>query len=206
MVCDEPVLCGDEVAYFTPGVKVSAACHNCLPHETGKSIFRLPIITNKNYIIYLNARRMKKIIPFLLLIILAGSCRKDIKGSSTLAGTWKLVTMEDITTRQLFTKDQVGEYDCAGHDVCDITLSITTDNAKTITGKTMVNDFSGNFNYDASKGTITLPGLASTKVGERPWGSAFLDGLRNAESYRVNATELHIEYANKTKRLNFVRQ
>lgn len=145
----------------------------------------------------------------ILLMSLIGlmllSCKKTVadKVPTSIKGTWKMILVKENATNTFLTKPS-----SIPRDVI-ITFAPNSNTTGSFSGKTPTNFF---YEFDPSNvytlgpnQAISIPNLSMTKVGETPWGSQFVDNIREAQQYSFESGgKLNINTTNKT--LTFKKQ
>jgi hypothetical protein len=126
---------------------------------------------------------------------------KDDPSITTLNGTWKVVSFDDLTANTTESKTQENSW---GKDII-VTFNDNT-NPKLFSGKVTTNSVAGEFEY-ISQRQFKLNRYGTTFVGQPVWadkfGKAVLDGN---VTFGINSEELRIYYDSKTKSVTLTRE
>lgn len=126
---------------------------------------------------------------------------RDDSSITTLNGTWKVVSFEDLTTNMTEFKTQENSW---GKDII-VTFNDNLD-PNLFSGKVTTNSVQGEFEY-AGQRQFTLSRYGSTFAGQPVWadkfGTAVLDGN---VTFAINSEKLRIYYDNKTKSVTLTRE
>ncbi len=135
-----------------------------------------------------------------LLALMLCSCKKTVSDTvpTSIDGTWKMIIVKENSTNASIIKPSSIQGDVI------ITFVSNTSTTGTFSGNTPTNDITG---YDTLSNTymlgpnqaISIPTLSITKVSETPWGSHFVDNIREAQQYSFESRgKLNIRTTNKT--------
>jgi hypothetical protein len=146
----------------------------------------------------------KALLSFLLLPVIFLSCTREtdtrnIPDPAALAGTWRMVTVKNNVNGQQTFKPITEPGDV------HISFAVAGSAGGSFTGKTPSNDIWPNSYATGTGGTMSIPVLAMTKVGEGTWGNEFVKHIREAQTYHFGSDgKLHIQTIART--LIFVKQ
>ncbi|MCA6368812.1 MAG: hypothetical protein IM631_21350 [Cytophagales bacterium] len=126
---------------------------------------------------------------------------KDDPSITTLNGTWKVVSFDDLTANTTEFKTQENSW---GKDIV-VTFNDNI-NPKLFSGKVTTNSVQGEFEY-INQRQFKLKGYGTTFVGQPVWadkfGKAVLDGN---VTFRINSERLRIYYDSKTKSVTLTKE
>ncbi|MGB3586022.1 MAG: hypothetical protein WBA23_05760 [Tunicatimonas sp.] len=138
---------------------------------------------------------MKQLVALSLLVLLFSCDEDDFKSLEvrddssvkSLNGTWRVIAYEDYEQGELIAKT---EENSRGMDVI-VTFDDTTD-PPSIEGSNTTNSIWGTFEYTGPR-SFSVPGLASTLVGQPEWGNVFSAIFTEGELvFTVNPSSLKI--------------
>jgi hypothetical protein len=129
----------------------------------------------------------RSILLVILPTVILFSCKKDVTDVSdnvpaSIAGTWKMIVVKDNSTNATENKPASSEGDVL------ITFVPNSDTTGTLSGNTSRNIITGfgvfSNGYTLGRnGSLAIPCLSMTKVGETSWGKQFVDNIIEAQQY-----------------------
>jgi hypothetical protein len=118
----------------------------------------------------------------------------DDSSITTLNGTWKVVSFEDLTTNKTEFKTQDNSW---GKDII-VTFNDNL-NPKLFSGKVTTNSVEGEFDYVGTR-QFKLSRYGSTFVGQPVWADKFGVAMTKGDvPFKINRDRLRIYYDNQTK-------
>ena len=125
----------------------------------------------------------------------------DDPSITTLNGTWKVISFEDITANNIEYKTQENSWGK------DITVTFNDNlNPKLFSGKVTTNSVEGEFDYVGVR-QFKLSRYGSTFVGQPVWADKFGVAMTDGDvSFKINRERLRIHYDNKTKSVTLTKE
>ena len=128
---------------------------------------------------------MRQIVPLIALVSLVlFSCSKEYSfeaAPSTLAGTWRMVKVEDNSSGSITTKPSDLLRDV------EITFTATGNISGVLVGHTPTNIISQSDYTTGINQMLTIPAIHITKLWETPWGSEFVLNICSASAHHFNS-------------------
>lgn len=125
----------------------------------------------------------------------------DDPSITTLNGTWKVVSFEDLTTNTTEFKTQDNSW---GKDII-VTFNDNL-NPKLFSGKVTTNSVVGEFDYVGTR-QFKLSRYGSTFVGQPVWADKFGVAMTDGDvPFKINRERLRIYYDNKTKSVTLTKE
>jgi hypothetical protein len=125
----------------------------------------------------------------------------DDSSITTLNGTWKVVSFEDLTTNTTEFKTQDNSW---GKDII-VTFNDNL-NPKLFSGKVTTNSVEGEFDYVGTR-QFKLSRYGSTFVGQPVWADKFGVAMTEGDvPFEINRDRLRIYYDNQTKSVTLTKE
>ena len=125
----------------------------------------------------------------------------DDSSITTLNGTWKVVSFEDLTTNTTECKTQDNSL---GKDIIVTFNDIL--NPKLFSGKVITNSVEGEFDYVGTR-QFKLNRYGSTFVGQPLWADKFGAAMTDGDvPFKINRDRLRIYYDNQTKSVTLTKE
>jgi|SRR5688572_6588834 len=126
---------------------------------------------------------------------------KDDTSITTLNGTWKVSSFEDLSTGNVEHKTQENSWDM------DIIVTFDdTKNPKEISGTNISNSIRGEFDYVGQR-ELRVDNLLTTFVGQPNWADKFTEAILDGDlTFKINRSELRFYYDNKTKSVTLIKE
>ena len=136
-----------------------------------------------------------------ILGIILLSCKKDNSDiiPTSIAGTWKMITVKDNSTNVSMTKPSSEKGDVI------LTFDPVNTTSGSFSGNTPTNVFGPNDYMLGPNNAISMPDMVTTKVMETLWGGEFADNIREAQQYSFEKVE-KLNIITKDKTLTFLKQ
>ena len=125
----------------------------------------------------------------------------DDKNITTIAGTWKVVSYDDLANNTQITKDTNNTWTKFNNGDVTITFQDTQDTGL-IDGITVTNGVSGNYILTNPR-KISVVKFGGTFINQPDWADLFWENLPRSEEYSVNKTELRIFYNSNKNSITF---
>ena len=146
-----------------------------------------------------------------ILIVIFG-CEKeksiqtiiDDKNITTIAGTWKVVSYDDLANNTQITKDANNTWPKSNNGDVIITFQDTQDTGL-IDGITVINEVSGNYILSNPR-KISVVNFMGTLINQPDWADLFWENLPKSEEYSVNKTQLRIFYNSNKNSITFEKE
>lgn len=143
-----------------------------------------------------------------ILIVICG-CEKeksiqtivDDKNITTIAGTWKVVSYDDLANNTQITKDTNNTWPKSNNGDVIITFQDTIDTGL-IDGQTVTNGVSGNYIL-LNPRKIMVQNFMGTMINQPVWANLFWENFPKSEEYSVNKTQLRIFYNSNKNSITF---
>lgn len=143
-----------------------------------------------------------------ILIVICG-CEKektiqniiDDKNITTIAGTWKVISYDDLADNTQITKDANNTWTDFNNGDVIITFQDTQDTGL-IDGRTVTNGVTGNYILSNPR-KISVVNFMGTLINQPVWANLFWDNFPKAEEYSVNNTQLRIFYNSNKNSITF---
>jgi len=148
-------------------------------------------------------------IAFLTILTVICGCEKeksikaiaDDKNITTIAGTWKVVSYDDLVNNTQITKDTNNTWPRFHNGDVIVTFQDTLDTGL-IDGITVVNEVSGNYILSNPR-KISVVNFMGTLINQPDWADLFWENLPKSEEYSVNKTQLRIFYNSNKNSITF---
>lgn len=152
---------------------------------------------------------MKTILTLLsLVMLLVTACKKDNvtplandfkddPSITSIAGTWKVISYDNLITQEQILKDSVNSW--GGLDI------VLTFDANQITGKKTTNTAWGRFSYQAPR-EINIQEFGGTEINEPQWGKMFEEAVFDFKEFEVNEQYLRFFYNNHKNSITLEKQ
>jgi len=126
---------------------------------------------------------------------------RDDLSVTTLNGTWRVDSFEDITTGTIEYKTQENSWD---REI--IVKFDDTKSPKELSGTNISNTILGEFDYVGQRQFI-MTNLSTTQVNQPGWADKFTEAIVDMNiTFRVNTKQLRIYYNNQTKSVTLTRK
>jgi hypothetical protein len=152
---------------------------------------------------------MKTLITLLsLLMLMVAACKKDDvtpltnefkddPSITSIAGTWKVISYDDLVTNKQILKDSANSW--GGLDI------VLTFDSNQITGKKTTNTAYGKFAYQAPR-EITIQEFGGTEINEPQWGRLFAEAVFKFQEFEVNEQYLRLFYNGRKNSVTLQKQ
>lgn len=161
----------------------------------------LKIDTMKNF-------KVRFIATLTILIVICGCAKEksiqtinEDKSTTTIAGTWKVVSYDDLVNNTQITKDNNNTWTNFNNGDVIITFQDTLDTGL-IHGVTVINGVSGNYILSNQR-KIRVENFMGTEINQPVWANLFWENLPKSEEYSVNNTQLRLFYNSKKNSITF---
>jgi hypothetical protein len=126
---------------------------------------------------------------------------EDDSSITTLNGTWKVLSFEDISADAIEYKTQENSWDK------DIVVTFNDNlNPKLVLGTVTTNSIEGEFEYIGPR-QFRLSRYGTTFVGQPVWADKFGAAMVDGEiPFKINQEKLRIYYDNKTKSVTLTKE
>ncbi len=139
----------------------------------------------------------KRLSAWLILLVLlaAGACAQNdlsdldndpADANTRLAGTWKVISYEDLANNTRIVKD------AANSQGLDVILTFEGDR---ITGKSTTNQVNGTFSYTGTR-EISIKEYGGTEIAEPQWGRLFGEAVFKFKEFTISGNTLTFFYNN----------
>lgn len=143
-----------------------------------------------------------------ILIVICG-CEKeksiptinDDKDITTIAGTWKVLSYDDLANNTQITKDTNNTWPQFNNGDVIMTFKDTLGTGL-ISGRTVTNGVGGTYIISAPR-KIDIVNFEGDYIDHPEWADLFWENFTKAEEYSVNMTQLRIFYNSKKKSITF---
>ncbi len=125
----------------------------------------------------------------------------DDKNITTIAGTWKVVSYDDLTNNTQITKDTSNTWTNFNNGDVTITFQDTLATGL-IHGQTVTNGVSGNYILSNPR-KIMIENFMGTEINQPVWANLFSENFPKSEEYSVNNTQLRIFYNSNMNSITF---
>ncbi len=159
----------------------------------------------------MNDFKLNFIVILTILITICG-CEKensiqtinDDNDITTIAGTWKVVSYDDLANNTQITKDANNTWPKSNNGDVIITFKDTLD-IRLISGATVTNEVSGIYTLSSPR-KINVVNFNGTYLNQPDWADLFWENFRKSEEYSVNKTHLRIFYNSNKNSITFEKQ
>jgi hypothetical protein len=128
----------------------------------------------------------------------------DDKNITTLAGTWKVVSYDDLANNTQITKNENNSWLEMNNGDVIITFQDTLDTGQ-IHGITVTNGVSGNYILSNPR-KVKVENFMGTEINQPDWADLFWEAIPKLDAYSVNSTQLRIFYNSKKNSITFEKQ
>ena len=152
--------------------------------------------------------KVRFIATLTILIVICGCAKEksiqtinEDKSTTTIAGTWKVVSYDDLANNTQITKYNNNTWTNFNNGDVIITFQDTLDTGL-IHGVTVINGVSGNYILSNQR-KIRVENFMGTEINQPVWANLFWENLPKSEEYSVNNTQLRLFYNSKKNSITF---